>query len=134
MSPETPEEKLVYDFGWGDLRDHWQDCEDCNGTGKEEADGSGPPDDCPSCDGHGRTRWGSFYHQDVGECAHCDVGHTHVAEMYEDGGCYDSGWVCLPCYIQHHREAHPGCELWRDAEAALDACPLEPSSEKQEKK
>lgn len=127
-APSTPYEHLIFDWAWGDLKDHWQDCEDCDGTGKEEADGSGPPDDCPSCDGDGRKRWGSYYHADVGECAFCERDRVHVAEMYEGGGKHGEGWVCLPCYIEHHLDRHPDCELWRKAEAASAAVSAESNS------
>ena len=103
----TPAEVFVFDFGWGDLQDHWQDCEDCNGTGLDE------PDDCSICDGAGRTRWGSFYEQDVGLCERCKRADVRIAEMYSG----DVGWVCLPCYVDDHEEAC-GCALWREAEDA----------------
>lgn len=129
--PTEPRARFVYDFGWGDLKDHWQECEDCNGTGKDEADGSGPPDDCGCCNGDGRSRWGSFYEQDIGECPHCEAQDVRIAEMYEDSGsCWNTSWICLPCYVEHHREACK-CVLWADAEKALDALPRdEPSAEK----
>lgn len=115
--PKTPAERFVFDFGWGDLQDHWQDCDACDGTGKEECDGSGPPDDCPSCDGAGRHRWGSFYEEDAGSCEDCGGTDVRVAAMYDSGGCRESDYVCLPCYVSHHQQAC-GCALWNDAEAA----------------
>lgn len=112
---------LTREFGWGDIKDHWQDCDECSGTGKEDPDGSGEPDDCSLCDGEGRRRWGSFYHADRGLCASCKRDDVAIAEMYEAGG--DDGWTCLACYVDHHREAC-GCDLWAEAERARDALPV----------
>lgn len=115
--PQDPVARFVFDYGWGDLQDHWQDCEDCAGTGKDESDGSGPPDDCATCDGHGRWRWGSFYEADTGECAFCEGKDLRVAEMFEGGGRDGEGWICLPCYVmRHHDEC--GCSSWNAAEKA----------------
>lgn len=109
----TPLEAFVISFGWGHLKDHMMPCDDCDGHGKDEDD-----EDCHSCSSEGEIRWGSFYHEDVGKCAHCDGQTVPVSKMYDDNDCYESGWVCLPCYVDHHRQACQ-CNLWKRAEEAL---------------
>jgi hypothetical protein len=126
--PKSPVERFVFDFGWGDLKDHWEDCEDCDGTGLAESDGSGPPDFCPNCDGDGRMRWGSFYEADTGHCPSCEQDDVRIAEMYEADG-RGREWVCLPCYVMQHRDGC-GCDLWRDAEMALPSSPEQGASQR----
>lgn len=112
---------LTRAFGWGHLKDHWQKCDECGGTGKDgDTDLDGPPDDCSVCDGAGRLRWGSFYHQDRGRCASCTKDDVAIAQMYEGAsGCGDD-WVCLDCYVDHH-QTQCGCKRWKKAELMREA-------------
>lgn len=136
QTASTPVQAFVLRWGWGHLKDHMQECDECDGTGVEEpVDDENEQEDCPGCNGEGEYRWGSYYREDIGTCAHCDDKRAPVAQMYEDGGCYESGWVCLPCYVDHHRKAC-GCNRWKAAEEDLFAtrCTSQPSSNTQEKK
>jgi hypothetical protein len=99
-------------FGWGHLQHHDMPCSDCNGIGRDE-DGCS----CEYCEGTATQRWGSFYVQDQGECDFCLKKEVPIAEMYEAADT-DKTWVCLPCYLKHHKEAQC-CELWKEAEEAF---------------
>jgi hypothetical protein len=102
---------MAHDFGWGHLRHHDSPCTECDGVGLDD-DG----EECSLCNGDAKCFWGSFYASDTAECGTCHR-DAPVAEMYE-GGSYDEGWVCLPCYVAHHK-SDCGCALWADAEARL---------------
>jgi hypothetical protein len=100
---------LVESFGWGHLKDHPEPCDECSATGENE-DG----DECDVCGGACVLRWGSFYgNEPRGECEYCKAQGVVVAAMYEGGDGRE--WVCLPCYLTHHKESC-GCALWREAE------------------
>ena len=75
-------------FGWGHIQDHGDDDE---------------------------RWWGSFYYEDYGECGHCDSTNVPIAAMYDNGSNDGSNWVCLPCYLKHHKD-QCGCDLWKEAE------------------
>lgn len=132
--------ELARRFGWGDLKDHYSTCPDCDGTGRDGGescercgnDGTERderdavvrecpdcPDPCLRCSGGeeaGRIRWGSFYVADHGECQSCRSKHElPVAAMYDNGE--GEVYVCLRCYIRDHRRVC-GCALW----SAADAC------------
>lgn len=127
-----PSRELERRFGWGHLKDHESKCRDCDGTGRDggpcaacagrvwtsadigrSADCPDCPDPCHTCDQSGRIRWGSFYVEDHGECSTCTTGgELPIAALYDGGHAY----VCLRCYIRHHRTAC-GCALWSAADA-----------------
>ncbi len=111
-------------FGWGHLKDHHSKCAECNGTGREDpADEEPEPEECCYCDA-GLIRWGSFYANNVGECEFCERPEDlPIGEMYEA----EREWVCLPCYLRHHKE-NCGCALWARAEkASLGLCAALPA-------
>lgn len=104
-------------FGWGHLKDHWQTCDECGGTGLvvDDVDGDERAEACDGCDGEGRLRWGSYYVQDRGECDVCKGDNVPIAAMFE-GDERPELYVCLRCYLATHHDAC-GCALWEDAEA-----------------
>jgi hypothetical protein len=103
----------------------------CGGTGidpdvLDEWGSETPPEECdydpasyicPYCD-NGEVRWGCWYGEDRGKCGSCGAENALVAGMYEDSGDYDSQWVCLACYVRHHKE-QCGCDAWAWAEKKL---------------
>ncbi len=101
-----------FKYGWGTIQHHYQECNECSGTGTEQDEDELESDKCYSCNGEGKLYWGSYYYSDVGECDHCDKKNVPIKDMYEDS------WVCLPCYITHHA-TQCGCDLWEKAETAL---------------
>lgn len=115
----------------GQLQHHDQDCRECDGTGIDpdcledtveppfDLFGSQPPEIeiCRYCD-NGKRRWGSWYAEDRGLCGTCGAENALVAAMYSDSGDYDSQYVCLACYVRHHKE-ECGCDLWEWAEKIL---------------
>lgn len=102
--------KLLEDFGWGDLKDHYSNCAECSGTGLE--DDEEDSEKCSYCD-DGKLRWGSFYTADEGLCDLCGT-LQKVA-----GGLYEDRWVCLVCYLKDHKRAC-GCNLFEAAERAAE--------------
>ena len=115
MTPLTP---LEQEFGWGVLESHRQECDECDGSGREDPNDPASAD-CDECDGEGRSRWGSFYVEDRSDCALCKREEVGVNGRLLSNG-YTGGqlYVCLPCYVARHR-AECGCELWADAEQAM---------------
>lgn len=107
---------LVPDLS-GRLQHHDQICDECNGTGYEDYDEPEPDCQCHSCDG-GTRRWGSWYGEDRGLCGSCGAENAIVAAMYEDHAGDESAWVCLVCYVRHHKKAC-GCDAWKWAEKML---------------
>lgn len=105
-------DELHSQFGWGHLQDHDMDCPDCDGTGLDDFEGS-----CTRCEGEGTVSWGSFYVADTGDCAFCEKQDVPIADMYENADT-GRGWVCLPCYLSHHK-GHNCCDLWKEAEEAF---------------
>jgi hypothetical protein len=58
-------------------------------------------------------------------CEECGEFHEELmepdedqCEMYDGSGDPDSAWVCLACYVRHHKEAC-GCDAWKWAEKKL---------------
>ena len=102
---------LAFDFGWGHLQHHDQPCDECDGSGVLD------DEECYRCDGGGTLRWGSFYIEDEALCGYCRREDVPISDMYSSDD-YDRQWVCLPCYVTHHREAC-GCARWGDAESAM---------------
>jgi hypothetical protein len=96
----------------GRLQDHFSPCEECGEFHDEPFE---PEED--ECDGSQR-RWGCWYGEDRGLCGSCGADNALVAEMYEGHGDPDSCWVCLACYVRHHKEAC-GCDKWAWAEKIL---------------
>jgi hypothetical protein len=106
---------------WGGLQDHEQPCDECVGSGHYD-DG----DECDVCSGEGSVFWGSFYGGREGGCDFCTHGgdgDVLIASMYENG--HGQEWVCLRCYLKHHRDAC-GCARWAAVEAAVH-WPTEPT-------
>jgi hypothetical protein len=101
----------------GRLQHHYQSCDECNGTGFEDYDEPEPCNECYSCV-DGKRFWGSWYGEDLGRCGTCGADNALVAMMYEDLGDPDSSYVCLACYVRHHKETC-GCDKWAWAEKIL---------------
>lgn len=95
---------------WGGLMHHHQECPECSGTGCEDPDDD-DTEPCPTCDGHGKLFWGSFYGQ-RGECEWCE--REKLTCWMFDGG--EREWICLRCYLDMHRHGC-GCDLWKNVEA-----------------
>lgn len=94
-------------YGWGALQHHYQECDECGGSGH---DIDYIDEQCTQCCGEGKLFWGSFYYADIGSCEFCKKDDVPIAGVYEDS------YVCLHCYLTHHSE-QCGCELWESAEA-----------------
>lgn len=101
----------------GRLQQHEQECDECNGTGFEDYDEPEPSCACGSCQ-DGKIFWGCWYGEDRGLCGTCGAESAFVASMYDYGGGDDRAWVCLACYVRHHKEAC-GCDAWVEAEKKL---------------
>lgn len=114
--------KIIRRALWGGLMHHDQLCTECAGAGTYEPAEGEDEEPCDVCDGDGTVRWGSFYGR-RGDCDVCDRENALVASMYED--CHGTEWVCLRCYLGHHR-AQCGCDLWAKVEAAI-RWPAEPA-------
>lgn len=113
----------------GRLKDHKVPCEECSGTGCSE---HGYEDDCKECTSfshgcdhssecsycdQGEVFWGSWYATERVLCHWCDTHDVWCAEMY-DCNDDDRNWICLPCYIKHHKE-RCGCGRWKKYERML---------------
>jgi hypothetical protein len=113
--------KLLRRAFWGGLRHHYEDCSECSGTGAYDDE-----EECDRCEGEGKLFWGSFYGGRDGGCDFCTHGGDGdiiVASLYEGDPGHE--YVCLRCYLKHHREAC-GCDLW----AAVEACVRWPEPQK----
>jgi len=107
---------LVPDLS-GTLQQHDRVCDGCEGTGFEDFDYPDPSEACDAC-ADGSPQWGSWHGEDRGRCGSCGTMNALVAAMYEDYAGDGHAWVCLVCYVRHHRNAC-GCDLWKDAEKRL---------------
>lgn len=101
----------------GRLQQHNQECDECNGTGFEDYDEKDPGQTCYSCE-DGQRRWGCWYGEDRGLCGTCGAENALVAAMYEDHAGDERAWVCLACYVRHHKD-ECGCDAWAWAEKIL---------------
>lgn len=100
----------------GRLQHHSVECETCGGNGYEEGDEESG-ESCYDCEG-GQQHWPCWYAEDRGRCGTCGADNALVAEIYDRASDYYGAWVCLPCYVRHHKEAC-GCDLWAWAERKL---------------
>jgi len=112
-----PRNPLIVPDLSGRLKDHFQACDACGGQGSYDDDEGEDP--CDECDGEGRLRWPCWYGADRGLCLYCNEDEVLLACCYETGhGNDDHNYVCLPCFLKHHKEAC-GCGLWEWAEAMI---------------
>ncbi|MHA1613309.1 MAG: hypothetical protein ACTSW7_03735 [Candidatus Thorarchaeota archaeon] len=90
----------------GILKDHYQTCDECDGTGWLFSDDYNH-EKCYECDGEGHQRWGSWYGDEKGDCDYCGVENIPCSfHVYEHKG------VCFDCYVEHHKKSC-GCKLWK---------------------
>ena len=99
----------------GRLQHHDQECPECEGSGYEDYEGD-YEQLCSACE-NGKRGWGCWYGEDKGLCGTCGAENALVAGMY-DSSDQDECYVCLACYVRHHKEAC-GCDLWKWAERML---------------
>lgn len=118
----------------GELKQHDGTCLACEGSGHENYDDAAfPPDEpcphchvaetefpeccdtcdtCQFCDGEGVVHFWCWYKQAIDHCDQCDEEEVMVAECeFPDA----HGYICLPCYLQNHKD-QCGCDLWKWAE------------------
>lgn len=110
--------KRIATMSSGKLKDHFANCDECDGEGVFQVDDPGDPENfyahepCDACDGTGKVCWGSWYFDDITECTECKeekpCGNMNPAEP-------EGWWICFDCYVEEHRK-QCGCELWRQYE------------------